>query len=394
MILEGIAAMQRNMDFSYFIPSDSCDDVIATYNAVKQLTKGGRDIYCNESGTTLRLLLPIAAAMGASVTFHMEKGLYARPMSKLIDELKGHGVMIIKTEREEEGTYSISGQLISGEFNLPGDISSQYISGLLMALPLLKGDSTVKISGEISSYPYVQMTLSSLENSGVTIVENHTKGDEGTKLIHDLTYVVKGGQTYSHDNGRIEPDMSAAAYWITAGYISKKSQLIFGEDLNRIIKGEDKTLQGDAKIDWFLRQMFIDETALVTLNMDATPDLTPALAVAAAARMGRTQFRGVQRLKYKESNRIESIMNLINGLGGEAVYTEGATEDEDVLTVVGCGGLKGGTVNPYGDHRIAMAAAIAALICSESVTISRPECVNKSYPGFFDEFYRLAHTNL
>ena len=296
-------------------------------------------LHCRESGSTLRFLLPIVGALGVNTTIHMEGRLPQRPLSPLWEEMQRMGCSL---SRPSECTILCQGKLNPGTYNITGNVSSQFITGLLLAFSLMEEPGTLNILGKLESTPYVEMTREVL----AMFPEHHTPGS--------IT---------------VEGDWSNGAFFLAAKALGNDVTV---ENLSAHSK------QGDREVTFWL-------TALknhCVLSAADIPDLVPVLAVMAAANKGAV-FTDIARLRLKESDRVASIIAMLEALGGKAEATE------DTLTVYGTG-LTGGTVSSYDDHRIAMAAAIAATVCSEDVTILGAECVRKSYPKFFEEYRRLG----
>lgn len=330
---------------------------------------------CVESGSTLRFLLPAAAALGEETDITGSGRLPERPLSPLVEQLIGHGAVL----SAKKLPMRVSGRLESGRFELPGNISSQYITGLLLALPLLKGDSEIALTTGLESAGYIDMTIRTLKSFGIE-VELLPKGKG---------YHVRGGQSYRSPK-RIcaEGDWSNSAFWLTAGAIGEKITL-GGLDEN--------SAQGDrailpllksfgAKIERSGEKISSDGGSLCGITIDAAeiPDLVPILAVCAAAAKGRTLITNAARLRIKESDRLKTTAAMLTALGGDI------TELADGLLINGSGRLTGGITDSFNDHRIAMAAAIASVICEGDVVIKGAQAVEKSYPAFFDDFRRLG----
>lgn len=324
---------------------------------------------CAESGSTLRFLLPVAAAQGRHVVFHMEGRLPQRPMEALEDQLTAHGAVITR----DGDILTCCGQLLPGTYTLPGNISSQYISGLLLALPLLHGDSTLTITGPTESAPYIAMTEDALRLSGVVFTKK------------DNTYFIPGRQHYTLPQQLpIEGDWSNAAFFLSAGAMSPTGMTVTGLSA--------ASAQGDRAVLDILRRFGADVLCAddhvtvrrkqlhgITIDAAAIPDLIPVLSTVAAAAQGDTHIVHAERLRLKESDRLRTTAQLLTALGGCV------EELPDGLIIHGQGGLIGGTVDACGDHRIAMSAAVAACICQEPVTITGSECVEKSYPRFWTD---------
>ena len=328
---------------------------------------------CGESGSTLRFLLPLVGALGASAVFEREGRLPERPIEPLGRELCRNGMDI----RGDGARLYCSGQLRPGAFFLPGNISSQYISALLMTLPLLEGESTLHIEGALESAAYVAMTEEVLRLGGVQ-TEKTGAG-----------YRIPGGQHCRFaPELSVEGDYSNAAFFLCAGALSERGIRVTGLD--------PQSRQGDRAIVPLLEEMgaqvasdgssvTVKRAALHGITIDASPipDLIPVLSVVAAAASGETRVIHAQRLRLKESDRLHSTTQMLRALGAEA------EELPDGLVIRGGRTLAGGTVDACGDHRIAMSAAVAGGICRGAVTICGSECVQKSYPDFWTDFQQL-----
>ncbi len=332
---------------------------------------------CNESGTTLRLLTPIATVAHKNVRFTGKGRLAERPMEPLLSVMKQHGVSF----SADKLPFTAKGKLKPGTYKIAGDVSSQFISGLMFALPLLNKKSKIMVTTKLESAPYVDMTISTLKTFGVEV----DKVPAG--------FVIEGNQTY-HSPGVVyaEGDWSNSAFWLSAAAICGD---ITVHGLNY-----PNTHQGDMVIVRLLRNFGADisykksgsltsVTAKkgtlkgIAVDLSQCPDLAPILAVVGAAAEGSTILTGAGRLKLKESDRMATTAELINSLGGEAkIY-------DDTIVVRG-GGLKGGRVNSHNDHRLAMAAAVAGCFSQEPVVIDDAGAVSKSYPQFFSDFKKLG----
>ncbi len=327
---------------------------------------------CGESGSTLRFLLPVAAALCEKTSFTGHGRLPERPIGELTDAMGKNGVEFSSAKLPLETT----GKLKSGVYTLPGNISSQYITGLLLALPLLEGDSEIVLTTHLESAGYVDITLHALRRFGIRIEESENG------------YHVPGALRYTSPRSiKIDGDWSNAAFFLVAGAIGK-SVTVTGLDTH--------SPQGDKKICDILRafgadvhisddEVTVSPSPLTAQTVDMTeiPDMLPALAVLAANAQGESVFTGAQRLRIKESDRLKTICDMINALGGQC------RETEDGLVVTGRK-LTGGNVNGSGDHRIVMAAATAATVCEGEVTIEGAQAVRKSYPAFFEDFAELG----
>ena len=351
---------------------DISADIRATYECLNALSEGKHELDCGESGSTLRFLLPVISALGAETELHGHGRLPSRPLSPLIEELEKNGA----TFSSHSLPIKTGGRLKAGSYTLPGDISSQYISGLLFALPLLEGDSTVTVTGKTESAAYIDMTIDALRAFSIEI-ERTPHG-----------FFVAGNQQYkARGNSDIQGDWSNAAFFLCAGAL--------GGDVT--VTGLDRSCSQSDRAVFELLSGFGAETSedggirvsdgsLSPMKIDVSPcpDLFPVLAVTACAAKGDTVLYNAARLRIKESDRIDATAKLIRALGGKV------TEGSDFLIVHGSGFLDGGTADSFNDHRIAMAAATASCICRNNVVIRDAQAVSKSYPKFFEDFNSLG----
>ncbi len=330
-------------------------------------------IPCNESGSTLRFLIPIASAFGIAAIFTGEGKLPNRPITPYLEALPPHGV-----EFDYDGTmpFSIGGQLTGGEFTLDGNVSSQFVSGLLFALPLHPQDSRIHIRGKLESKPYVTLTINTLKKYGITVTE-----------LPD-GYEVPGNQEYVPCEDVIEGDYSQAAFFLVAGAI--KSPVTVGGLTPDSAQGDKEILsvlkQCGAKVEEQNGSVTVSPAPLkpFSVSVEDIPDLVPILTVLATFCDGVSHITGAARLRMKESDRLEAIADCINKLGGKVEVFP------DALTITGVPSLHGGTVDSFNDHRIAMSTAIAALRCTDAVSLSRAECVEKSYAAFYQDYQSLG----
>ncbi|MBQ4074054.1 MAG: 3-phosphoshikimate 1-carboxyvinyltransferase [Clostridia bacterium] len=313
----------------------------------------GAALDCGESGSTLRFLIPLCGCMSREITLTGHGRLPSRPNGPLLSVMKENGA-----ELEGEGLpLRIKGGMKSGCFALPGHISSQYFTGLLLALPLLSGESALEYTSPLESMPYVNMTLDTLRQFGIRIEEM----ENGWRIPGNQRYCSPG-------MARVEGDWSAAAFWVTANHLGSAIDL---QGLNPF------SPQGDKAIGQLLRRLG------GKIDVTDTPDLMPILSVAAAAWPGETEICGAARLRIKESDRLAAMAGVIRALGGNALETP------DGLIIRG-GKLRGGVVDGMHDHRVVMSAAVAATVCEGPVTILGAEAADKSYPGFFRDFASLG----
>ncbi|MBC8060186.1 MAG: 3-phosphoshikimate 1-carboxyvinyltransferase [Clostridiaceae bacterium] len=332
------------------------------------------EINCNESGSTLRFLIPIALLQDNKITFTGKNRLKERPLGPYINIFEKKS---ISYDNKNGLPLTVKGPLQPGEYSLPGDVSSQFISGLLFALPLLKSDSKIVITTELESKGYVDLTLDILNKFGVKVQNNAYQ-----------EYSIPGNQSYKSIDYRVEGDFSQAAFWLCAGVLHGEIEC---KDLNF------ESFQGDKAILAILKAMganivegtdgvkaYSSKTKGIIIDASGCPDLVPILAVMGALSEGTTEIINAGRLRIKESDRLNAISTELNKLGGKVV------EREDSLFITGVETLKGGMVESYNDHRIAMALAIASLKCDNSVIIRDSNCIKKSYPGFFEDFAELG----
>lgn len=342
--------------------SDS-QDIQATKRCVEALKAPRPDgalpfLDCGESGSTLRFLIPIALAAAGGGVFTGRGRLMERPQGPYFHIFDEKDIFY----EQKDGVLTVQGTLTPGVYRLPGNVSSQFVTGLLYALPLLPGDSTIEITTPLESSGYVDMTLDMLEKFGISVENRNYE-----------SFRVPGNQAYQARNIVVEADWSQAGFWYAANFLDNHVSI---QGLNA-----DST-QGDrvvASLYWKLAR-----PGDVDIDVSGCPDLLPPLAVMAAIRQGTTRFINAARLRIKESDRLATTAALLNALGGQA------EEGPDSLTIRGIPSFSGGTVDGANDHRIVMAAAIAATRAAAPVTILGAEAVNKSYPSFWDDYKRLG----
>lgn len=334
-------------------------------------------IDCRESGSTLRFLVPLALHCDEDVTFTGTGRLPERPMGTILNVFDDFGISY-KTGKENPLPLTIKAGHLNGTIEMEGNVSSQFISGLLFALPLYPYDSEIKITTPFESKGYIDMTIDVLKTFGIEI-----------QNIRYKRFLIKGGQSYTPMNFSIEADFSQAAFYLAAGALGS---YVVCKGLNL------KTKQGDREIIDVIEKMggtvICDENEGVaalpanlkgcTIDVSQIPDLVPAITVLAAGASGETVIKGAARLRHKESDRLSAISQQINSLGGTVI------EKGDSLIIEGSEKLSGGATDSCNDHRIAMAVAIASTICEEIVTVDHPDCVRKSYPQFWDDYEALG----
>lgn len=313
---------------------------------------------CGESGSTLRFLIPIALAVNRGGVFTGRGRLMERPQQPYLDLFAQKGVSCSL----EDGVLTAEGELSPGEYRLPGNVSSQFFTGLLLALPLLDGPSAVISTTKLESASYVSMTMGVLERCGVQVRWSPRLNGFG---------VAPG--VYAPFEETVEGDWSQAAFWYAAAALGSNLRL-------RGLRGQ--SAQGDAAVVGLCRKLAL--AGEVSIDLSGCPDLLPPLAVIAAVRRGTTRFTRAARLRLKESDRLASVSRMLKALGGAV------SEEEDSLTVYGVSTLPGGAVDGANDHRIVMAAAVAATRCQGPVTIRGAEAVKKSYPNFWRDYEALG----
>lgn len=306
---------------------------------------------CCESGSTLRFILPIVCALGIETTIHMSGRLPYRPLSPLWEELERMGCTLT---RPTESTIHTSGQLTPGSYTIAGNVSSQFISGLLFALSLINGESQLNVTRKTESKSYITMTQRALSIFGVDTSDYHVTGSMPFHSPNEIT---------------VEGDWSNGAFFLTAAALGNT---ITVENLDMA------SPQGDRAITDILAM----DSDLPEISAANIPDLIPILAVYFAAKNG-AQFTEIERLRLKESDRVETVIQLLQSLGIRAEATDNTLR-------VYSGKFTSGIVNAYGDHRIAMTAAIAATMADGPVTILGAECVAKSYPTFWEVYQQLG----
>ena len=332
-------------------------------------------IDANESGSTIRFMIPIALVSNEEITFVGKNHLVKRPLDTFLEIFDKQG---IKYERGEDYLpLKVNGGLKSGEFTVRGDISSQFITGLLYALPLLDGDSVIHISTEMESKGYIDLTIDILKMFGIEI-ENRNYQE----------YYIKGNQKYKPCDYTIEGDYSQSAFFLVANAL--------GADI-KLLAMEEKSHQGDKKIindmnDFGFSTKFINDELVIDkknphsaiIDFSQSPDLGPALTVLASLVPGKSEFINAGRLRIKECDRITCMKEEINKLGGNV------EELPDGMIINGVNKLQGGVVDSHNDHRVAMSLAMATLKMDGELKILNASSVSKSFPNFWEVFENLG----
>ncbi|MBU3191491.1 3-phosphoshikimate 1-carboxyvinyltransferase [Clostridium bowmanii] len=333
------------------------------------------ELECNESGSTLRFLIPIGMHSGEKIIFKGKGKLSQRPLKPYYEIFDKQNIKY--TTKGGCLPLTIEGKLKPGNFELRGDVSSQFITGLLYELPLLNGDSTIVVTTKMESIGYIDLTLDVLSKFGVTIENNNYR-----------EFKIKGNQCYENRDYSVEGDFSQAAFYLAAGVLGGELQCL---DVNM------ESLQGDKVIVDIIKDMggnisLVDGIIKASksdlkgsiIDVSQCPDLLPIVAVLGALSVGTTEIINARRARFKESDRIKAITTELNKIGAEVI------ERGDSLIIHGKPWLVGGIVNSWNDHRIAMALAIASTRCTENLTIEDSGAVKKSYPDFYQDFMRLG----
>ena len=342
------------------------EDIKATRDCLAKMLDAEKEgarvsLFCGESGTTLRLLVPVVAALGLDARFEGAGRLPTRPLAEYSLAFEGHHTQLVFPDDGRSLPLHIQGKLTPGRFSIPGNISSQYISGLLLALPLLDGNSEILLTSPLESEPYVNMTLDVMRHFGVSA--ERTSGG----------YAVRGNQRYQAAEPYVpEPDFSQAAFWLLAGYLGNRV---------RVRTLPPRTSQGDCVFALMLDKLVAAEEGLCEIDVAQTPDLVPALAAAAAASPCETHIVNAARLRLKESDRLATTKAMLKSFGVNAEMTP-----DGLVIYPGALPFRAGTVDGCRDHRIVMAAAMMATVADGEVTITDSRSVDKSYPTFFNDF--------
>lgn len=348
------------------------DGSIYTVTPITKIPSEQVEIDFGESGSTMRFMLPVLGALGIKAKMITHGRLTTRPLSPLYEELTVHGM---KLSAQGKCPLYCEGRLAGHDFSINGSVSSQFISGLLFALAIMGGGKII-VQGKLESASYVDLTTDMLKTFGVTVIKNGS------------VFTVSHSKIVSPDYIRVEGDWSNAAFWLAAGALSKDGITV--SPLNT------QSIQGDRAITDILssfganvtigdNSVTVKRNTLKATVIDAAdiPDLVPVISVVAAACEGETLINNVARLRFKESDRVATVCEMLSVLG---IQTR---SDENTLTVCG-GALGGGSVDSHNDHRIAMSAAVASCASLDEVTVLDAGAVNKSYPNFFEEIEKLG----
>lgn len=316
------------------------------------------EIFCNESGSTLRFMIPVALSFGGSFLFKGSKRLLERPLNAYYEICKKDGISYSKTEKG----VVFSGKLKGGKYMLRGDVSSQYITGLLFALPMLKCDSEIIITTELESAGYIDLTLEALSQFGINIIRNKNN------------FFIPKNQKFKANNVTVEGDYSQAAFYLVLNALKSNVKLL---GLN------PNSRQGDKEIINVIEKM---KNGGITLDVRQIPDLVPVITVLATQTEGITHITNAARLRIKESDRLSAITSELKKMGADI------KEEADGLIIKGKTKLKGAEVYAHNDHRIAMSLAVAGTVSEGETVIKNAECVKKSYGAFWQDFSGLKKT--
>ena len=367
--IEGMKALGASI-----VKYDDYLEIVGIYKSNKENNEF-RIINCNESGSTLRFLVPISMLFSGKSKFVGKGNLGKRPLTTYYNIFENQGIEYSC----EEGNLNliINGKLKPGNFEVEGNVSSQFITGLLFTLPLLNSDSKITITTKMESKGYIDLTLQVLKLYGIEIVNHEYK-----------QFIVRGRQEYKARDYRVESDFSQAAFYLVAGALGNDVTLL---DLNL------DSLQGDKATIDFLKQMNCeivenDEGIKVvshglkatTVDASQCPDVIPVVSLALVLASGHSEVINAGRLRIKECDRLQATVEELNKLKAHAVEHESSMELDGVET------LTGGNVSSHDDHRMAMMLAIASTVCKEPVIIDNKECVKKSYPSFWEDFEMLG----
>ncbi|WP_416175560.1 3-phosphoshikimate 1-carboxyvinyltransferase [Clostridium sp.] len=349
------------------------DSVIV--NGADRITLKNDSIFCGESGSTIRFIIPIIATLGKKAVLSGQGKLIERPLDVYYKIFEEQGIYYKNSDGKLP--LEINGKLKPGKYMIRGDISSQFITGLLFALPLLKDDSQIEITTTLESKPYVDMTLDIIRKFGI-IVEN----------IDYKKFIIPGNQSYKSFNYTVEADFSQAAFLLAMGLLGERVSCE-GMNINscqgdRVIVDLLKKMGADIKIEGDSIISTKSQTKGIVIDASQCPDLVPIIAAVASVSCGTTEIINAARLRIKESDRLTAISSQLNKIGA-SVY-----EKSDGLVIKGKKSLEGGEVSSFNDHRIAMSLAAVSSMCKNALIINGADCVNKSYPDFWRDFVSLG----
>ncbi len=330
----------------------------------------------NESGSTVRFMIPIALTANEPVTFVGKNNLVNRPLDAFLEIFDSQN---IKYEKENDSylPLKVYGGLKPGTFKVRGDVSSQFITGLLYALPLLDGDSKIVITTELESKGYIDLTIDMLKLFGIEITNNGYK-----------EFIVKGNQKYIAHDYQVEGDYSQSAFFLVADLLGSDINLLAMNPMSR--QGDKKIIDdlkafgGKIEFKNNILKAYPSKIKGATIDFSQSPDLGPAIAVLACFAKGQTEFVNAGRLRIKECDRITCVKEELERVGALIV------ENPDGMVIEGINAIKGGVLNSHNDHRLRMSFAVLATVAKDDIIITNAECVSKSFPNFFEVFEALG----
>lgn len=332
---------------------------------------------CNESGSTLRFFIPIVVAFGINSIFTGSERLLQRPIDDYNNIFKNQIIEI----KQCPNSISLQGKLKNGKFNVKADLSSQFLSGLLMALPICKGESEIKITSQIQSKPYIDLTLQVMKKFGANVINNDYK-----------SFIIGSNCNYKPTDFTVETDFSNAAFFIAMAML--KGNIKIGGLNTHSLQGDKEFLtiveKMGAKLNFNNDILDISANNLKAIEVDVSqiPDLAPPIAALMCFCKGKSRIFNASRLRIKESDRLNSICSELLAIGADI------TEFDDYIEINGSTSLKGGKTNSHNDHRIAMMLAVASLKCENPIELYGHDCVNKSYPNFWLDFEKAGFKDL
>lgn len=334
-------------------------------------------IQCNESGSTLRFIVPIVLLQPKRAVITGKGRLVTRPMKPYYEIFAEKAIKYEHLEKNQDLPLAMEGSLTPGVYKIDGGVSSQFITGLMFALPLLAGDSVIELTSKLESKPYIDITLDVLKHFGIEIVNDN-----------DQRFLITGNQAYTPGNYRVEGDFSQGAFWLVAGTIG---EMMDCRDLNNASHQGDKVIvdilkEMGGEISVAADRLIVkkSQTQGTVIDVSQCPDLVPILGVVGSLSKGVTTIVNGERLRFKESDRLMATADVLNKLGGNI------EETADGLVIHGVDGFTGGHVESHNDHRIAMAVAIASICADDKVILDGAEAVNKSYPHFWEDFTAMG----
>ncbi|WP_186428636.1 3-phosphoshikimate 1-carboxyvinyltransferase [Clostridium sp. BSD9I1] len=332
-------------------------------------------INCNESGSTLRFLIPLALLTGEEISFEGRGKLVSRPLDVYYEMFKNQNIHY--ENNNGQLPLKVKGALKPGTFYVKGNISSQFITGLMFALPLLEGDSKIIVTTELESKGYVDLTIDCMDKFGIKIENKDYK-----------EFYIKGNQKYINRDYRVEGDFSQAAFWIVAGILGAnikcKNLNLNSLQGDKVILNIVKEMGANIKISEDIIEVCKSQTTGIVIDASECPDLVPIFSVLGALSEGTTKIINAERVRIKECDRLKAMKTELTKVGADI------EETKDGLIIRGKSSLKGGTVDSWNDHRIAMAMAVASIKCQEPIIITNSNAVTKSYPEFWKDFKMLG----